>query len=343
MNKNEGMKAMKKVTIADVAALAGVSKSTVSQYLNNRFDYMGEATKQKIAAAIQQLNYRPNMVARSLKQKSSTTIGVIVANILHVFSTQVIRAIEDFCQEKGFHVIVCNADDNPDKERNYIQMLRAKQVDGIIVFPTGDNVELYQQLLDEQYPLVFMDRIVAELDIPAVLLDNHQAVRFVVAEILEKGYQRPAIVSSPLSPQLTPRVERVHRFQQVLAEQELDLFDDYIVSGEMSELQPKLAKLFDKEQPPDVVFAINDRVLHEVLAYTRSQQMKIPDDVGVISIDDVSFAHFYTPPLSTISQPAFDMGRKAAEVLFAFIHPSGQPQPATIYRFEPILNRRESC
>src|SRR5699024_7590258 len=131
---------VKRVTISDVAQHAGVSKSTVSQYLNRRYDYMGKNTKEKIESAIKELEYSPNMVARSLKQKSSTTIGVIVANILHVFSTQVIRAIEDFCHDKGFHVIVCNADDNPNKEKTYIDMLRAKQVDGIIAFPTGDNV-----------------------------------------------------------------------------------------------------------------------------------------------------------------------------------------------------------
>src|SRR5690554_6439026 len=133
---------MKRITIADVAKHAGVSKSTVSQFLNKRYDYMGEDTKKRIEDSIKQLHYRPNILARSLKQKSTTTIGIIVANILHNFSTQVMRAIEDVCHKYDFHVIVCNADDNPDKEKNYIEMLQAKQVDGIILFPTGDNEEL---------------------------------------------------------------------------------------------------------------------------------------------------------------------------------------------------------
>src|SRR5699024_12565253 len=103
----------------------------------------------KSERAIKELEYSPNMVARSLKQKSSTTIGVIVANILHVFSTQVIRAIEDFCHDKRFHVIVCNADDNPNKEKKYIEMLRTKQVDGIITFPSVDSLDLYQNCSSE--------------------------------------------------------------------------------------------------------------------------------------------------------------------------------------------------
>lgn len=138
--KTDGDESMKTITISDVAKYANVSKSTVSQFLNQRYDYMSEKTKQKIEAAIQELNYQPNFVARSLKQKSTFTVGVVVANILHTFSTQVIRAVEDYFHEQGFHIIVCNADDEPEKEKKYIEMLRAKQVDGIIIFPTGENL-----------------------------------------------------------------------------------------------------------------------------------------------------------------------------------------------------------
>src|SRR5699024_11542657 len=113
---------VKKVSIADVAKVAGVYKSTVSQYLNKRFHFMGEDTKYKITQAIEDLNYKPNYIARSLKQKKTSTIGVIVANISHSFSTQIIQAIESYCQLNQFHVIVSNADDSPEKEKNHIEM-----------------------------------------------------------------------------------------------------------------------------------------------------------------------------------------------------------------------------
>lgn len=112
---------MKRVTIADVAKHANVSKSTVSQFLNMRFDYMGEVTKDRIEQAVSQLGYRPNIIARSLKQKKTFTIGVIVGNILLSFSTQVIRAIEDVCRENDYHVIVCNADDNHETEKSILR------------------------------------------------------------------------------------------------------------------------------------------------------------------------------------------------------------------------------
>ena len=122
---------------------------------------MSEQTRERVAASIEELDYRPNIVARSLKQKSTFTIGVIVANILHSFSTQIIRAIENKFHEKGFHIIVCNADDEPDKEKDYIEMLMAKQVDGIIIFPTGGNVNLYEQMKKTDFPIVFMDRTIS--------------------------------------------------------------------------------------------------------------------------------------------------------------------------------------
>ncbi|MFB4475856.1 LacI family DNA-binding transcriptional regulator, partial [Oceanobacillus caeni] len=180
---------MRRITISDVAEHAGVSKSTVSQYLNKRYDYMGKKTKERIEHAVKELGYSPNIIARSLKQKSTMTIGVIVANILHVFSTQVIRAIEDFCNEKDFHVIICNADDDPEKEKRYIEMLQSKQVDGIIAFPTGGNVELYKALIEVQFPVVFMDRIIPGIEIDTVILDNEKASFLAVEEFLRKGYR----------------------------------------------------------------------------------------------------------------------------------------------------------
>ncbi|GIO24531.1 LacI family DNA-binding transcriptional regulator [Oceanobacillus sp. J11TS1] len=334
---------MKKITLADVAKHAGVSKSTVSQYLNGRFDYMGEETRIKIGQAVKELNYRPNMVARSLKQKSTTTIGVIVANILHVFSTQVIRAIEDFCHDRGFHVIVCNADDQPEKEKKYIEMLKAKQVDGIIVFPTGDNVALYQELLDEGYPLVFMDRMVKELKVDTILLDNDKAAGLAAETFIKGGYKHIAMVSPPLTEKVTPRVERVQAFEKCMKKAAEHAPELSLIHGEIDSLSIKLAALFQDSEKPDAIFAINDRVLHEVLAFLRKENLQIPADVAVINVDDVSFATFYNPPLTTISQPAFEMGEKAAELLFASIWKKKSDLTPKITRFAPVLIRRESC
>lgn len=148
---------MKKLTIDDVAQKAGVSKSTVSQFLNKRFKYMSEATKNRIEAVIEELNYQPNGLARSLKQNRTHMVGIIVANIDYTLSIQCIRAIENELQHHGIQVIICNADENAEKESKYVETLIARQVDGLIIFPTGNNPSAYSKLVEADFPLVFMD------------------------------------------------------------------------------------------------------------------------------------------------------------------------------------------
>ncbi|MBA2872966.1 LacI family kdg operon repressor [Anoxybacillus calidus] len=332
---------MKRVTMADVAKLANVSKSTVSQYLNKRYDYMSEETKKRIAKAIEELGYQPNIIARSLKQKSTATIGVIVFNVLHMLTTQVLRAIEDVCQERDFHVIVCNTDDDPDKEKKYIEMLRAKQVDGLIVFPTGRNLKLYERMVEEKFPLVFVDRMVPNTPVDAILLDNHKASKLAVDHLVEHGYERIGMVTPPIVSHVIPRLERIEGFKHALVEKGLPVVEEYIVGMEIPYMKEGLEKLFSSECPPQALFAINDLTLMEILNFVKENNIKIPDDLALISIDDVSFANIYTPSLTTIAQPTFEMGRKAAERLFMKIDQRNEDRHQ-ILRFSPTLIKRES-
>jgi LacI family transcriptional regulator, kdg operon repressor len=329
--------------MADVAKHAGVSKSTVSQYLNQRYDYMGEKTKKRIELAIEELDYRPNIIARGLKQKSTMTIGVIVANILHVFSTQVIRAIEDFCNESNYHIIVCNADDDPVKEKRYIEMLRAKQVDGIIAFPTGGNIELYKGLLKDKYPVVFMDRVLSEVQIPTVLLDNEKASLLAVDYLVKNGYEKIGMITPPLSPYVTPRLERTNGYKKGLQKHNIPLNPNYLINCEIPDIQAKIDQMLTQTDSPEALIALNDLVLFEILKYTKEQQIKIPEDLALIGIDEVSFASFYSPALTTIAQPAFEMGKKAAELLLERIKNKQTDTVSEIYRFEATLIKRESC
>jgi LacI family transcriptional regulator, kdg operon repressor len=332
---------MKTITISDVAKHANVSKSTVSQYLNKRYDYMGEKTKTRIEEAIEELGYQPNIVARSLKQKSTSTIGVIVANILHAFTTQVIRAIEDHCHESDFHIIVCNADEDPEKEKKYIEMLRAKQVDGLIIFPTGGNVTLYQKMLDEKFPVMFMDRSVEEVSIPSFLLDNKKAARLAVDYFVNKGHERIGIVTASIMRSLTPRIERIQGYKEALSDHGIKITDEYIKSSDIDKIQDELKDLFSSDNPPQALLAGNDLALIEILKFIKENNMRIPEDISVVGIDDVSFANLFSPPITTIAQPAFEMGKAAAEQLLETIQKNESKQ-TNIHRFEPKLIIRES-
>ncbi|KWW22521.1 MULTISPECIES: substrate-binding domain-containing protein [Peribacillus] len=333
---------MKPITITDVANHAKVSKSTVSQYLNKRYEYMSEKTRKKIEETIEELNYQPNILARSLKQKSTFTVGVVVANILHTFSTQVIRAIENYFYDHGFHIIVCNADDNPEKEKNYIEMLRAKQVDGIIIFPTGDNLDLYKRMKSDQFPIVFMDRTIEELNIATVMLDNHLASKLAVDRFIEKGIEHIAIITTSIIRDISPRIERIQGYKDALSSHGIPSNSDYIKTVNIDEIPVALSEFFDLERRPQAILAGNDIVLNEVLRYMKKHEINIPGDIAVIGIDDVPYASFYTPTITTIDQPAIEMANLAAELLLSQINKE-EKKDTSVHRLKPTLLMRNSC
>ncbi|MEI3607671.1 substrate-binding domain-containing protein [Pseudogracilibacillus sp. SE30717A] len=330
----------KRVTIHQVATKARVSKSTVSQYLNGRYDYMGNETKKRIAEVIKELNYQPNVIARSLKTKTSSTIGVIVANILHSFSTQVIRSIENICHAQGISTIICNADNEPEKELYYIQTLLSKQVDGLIVIPMEENTDKYNELLQQDYPLVFMDRIIELVNTESIILDNELASELAIAHLIENGYEHIAILTPPVKG-VAPRAERVKGYKKTLQNHSLPIREELIRSAPFPKMYRELDELFRLDTPPDAIFSGNDLTLVEILTYLKENDMKVGKDLGIVTIDEVAYASFFKPSLTTLKQPTFEMGKKAAEILLAKINK--QPiQGDRIIRYDPELIIRKS-
>jgi LacI family transcriptional regulator, kdg operon repressor len=309
---------MEKVTMADVAKLAGVSKSTVSQFLNKRFEYMGEKTKLKIEEAIEELGYQPNFIARSLKQKRTSMVGIIVANITHYFSTEISRAIEDYCHTHDLHAIVCNADDDPEKEKKYIEMLRAKQVDGLIIFPTGQNNDLYKTMVRQGYPVVFVDRKVENLEVFSVITDNTDSTYKAVQHVIEKGHRNIAFVVQPLT--VSTRIDRLAGYKQALTDAGLEIKPDFIIESSISDLKSKLEQLFSLEVKPTALFAANDRVFMAVGEFLKEKGIKLGKELELIVFDNIPFSHLLESPITFIIQPAADMGKKAAELLFQQIN-----------------------
>lgn len=332
----------RKITITDVAKQASVSKSTVSQFLNERFEYMGKETRIRIQDAISELEYMPNVVARSLKLKSTSTIGVIVANISHSYSTQVIKAIENVCNENNISTIICNADDNPEKEKKYIETLLAKQVDGLIVVPISGSSDTYAKLLKQDYPIVFLDRLVDGLNTDTVLLDNKRASELAVNHLVENNYKNIAIVTTSLIDNVTPRVERISGYVSALKANGRPVRPEYIKGVELSSFSEALDDLFSLADKPDAIISGNDLTLMEILKYTFKNDIKIGRDIGLITVDEVSFASFHSPPLTTIAQPTLEMGTEVATILLNKIKQKDDKPDAIIHRHEPSLIIRSS-
>lgn len=333
------------VTMKEVAERAGVSKSTVSQFLSKRYNYMSLDTKRRIEQAIEELNYIPNEVARSLKHKKTYIVGVISSTILSKFTTEIVRAIEDECQLKGIQVIICNTDDDSLKEKNYVQAMIARQVDGLIIFPTEENKKLYASLVQNGYPFVFVDRKIDEISVDTVLLNNEKASELAVETFLQYGHTNIGMITFPLGKKtITTRMERLSGYRKTMERYGLSLNEDHIKSGRLEEMQTLLAELFHMDNPPTALIATNDMILEQVLIYAKNNRLTIPEDFSLIGIDDVSFAALYSPPITTISQPTFEMGKRSARLLLDKIDRKEQEQEETseIIRLNPAINHRES-
>ncbi|MBA2875312.1 LacI family DNA-binding transcriptional regulator [Thermaerobacillus caldiproteolyticus] len=329
---------MRRVTMADVAKEAGVSKSTVSQFLNKRYEHMGDETKEKIRAAIEKLGYRPNYIARSLKQKRTAMIGIIVANIMHRVSTEISRAIEDYCHEHDMHAIVCNADDDPVKERKYIEMLRARQVDGLIVFPTGENIELYKQMEKENYPIVFVDRKIDGVNVNTIVVNNKEATHQAVSHLIQKGHRKIAIVTPPLT--IYPRIERVNGYKQALRDYSIKIKPEYMISTDIKNILSQLKTVFTLPEKPTALVAGNDLSFFEVMTFIKENRVCIPQDLAIVVFDNIPFANISNPTITTIAQPAYEMGKKAAELLLKQINK--ERVGSELYTFPCKLIIRES-
>lgn len=330
------------VTINDVAAKAGVSKTTVSHYLNGRFDNMGKETKQKIAEVIEELGYRPNALARSLKKKKTHTIGAIVANILNPFSTSIIRGVEDYCNKHGFSLILCNADDNPDKERDYLEVLADKQVDGLIINTTGCNNDVVKQL-NRQLPVVLIDRKVPEIATDTVTVDSRKGVLLAIGHLAARGLTKVAMFTMPYNG-ISPRAERVEGYKEALAAHGIAFSSEMVVETEVEEqaVIAAIETVLRRSDRPQVLFGANNLMTMAIIKALRKLGVNVPGEIAVIGFDDWEWAELVEPPVTVVSQPTYDMGQEAASLLIHRIRGKKKRKPSVIL-YDPQLIIRKSC
>ncbi|GMB09372.1 LacI family DNA-binding transcriptional regulator [Thermolongibacillus altinsuensis] len=303
-------------TIRDVAKLAGVSVATVSRVLNQN-GYVNEETEKRVRQAIEQLNYKPNEVARTLFKKTSKTIGLIVPDISNPFFPELVRAVEDVTNIYDYTVILCNSDEKIEKEKEYIEVLKQKYVDGIIL--TTNQLEL-AEVSELDVPVVVLDRPLNH-SFPSVIADNYGGARLATRHLYEIGCRRIAHIQGPLH--VVNAMERFKGYRDEM--QELGLWDeDLVILGNYQLNQTKEAVLQAlKEQEIDGIFAGNDVMAVGALKAVQQLGLRVPGDVAIIGYDGIPLTEMTTPELSTISQPIYEMGAIAARLLVKKIE--GQP------------------
>jgi LacI family transcriptional regulator, galactose operon repressor len=329
------------VTTRDVARLAGVSSSTVSHVLNGT-RFVSDDVRRRVLGAVQNLGYEPNGVARSLKVNRSMTIGLIISDISNPFFTAVVRGVEDVTQANGYVLVLCNSDEDTAKEAMYLRALRAKRLDGLILAPAGEAHDYLRDTVRAQFPLVFLNRDVASIDAPAVLLDNEGAAFEATNHLIDLGHRRIGMIGG--RPLASTSIERKSGFARALRAAGLPADERLVVSGgsEAEGGHAAALALLSLEPRPTAIFSGNNLMTIGALAAIQERGLSVPQDVALLGFDDFSWAGVFRPRLSTVAQPTYELGCTAANVLLKVMaHGSSQVPRRTLLPGRLVI--RESC
>ncbi|RHW39003.1 LacI family transcriptional regulator [Neobacillus notoginsengisoli] len=321
-------------SIKDVAGRAGVSVATVSRVLNDK-GYVSEESRKKVQQAIKDLNYKPNAVARSLFNKQSKTIGLMVPDIMNPFFPELARAVEDTLAELGYTVILCNSDEDTDKEQSYLEMMMQKYVDGLIV---SSNTLSAERVKEFKMPIVSMDREIAK-GLPSIIVENKKGAKMAVSFLKEKGRKRIAHIRGPHS--VGNAIDRCEGYREVVGGEPW-FKESYIAYGnyDMKTSINATIKLLKLHPEIDGIFAANDISAIGAIKAVHKLGKKVPEDVAIVGFDGITLSEATTPELTTIAQPIYEMGEKAAKMLVEMI--KQQQVEQTIYRLDVQLIERQS-
>lgn len=318
-------KSRKRPTQADVANLAGVSQTTVSQVLNDADIAIPEETRKRILKAMNELGYIPNRMARSLRSGETRTIGMIVPDSANPFFAEVARGVEDASFKQGYSVILCNSDGNLDKELLYSDVLTEMQIDGILFIAAGLSEEHIQTLQERRIPLVVVDREIPDVAVDSVLADNTKGGWLATRHLIELGHRRIGCIQGPSD--LSPSADRIIGYRRALEEAGISVDEEIMVRGDFQYEGGHQAarRLLTSEKPPTAVFACNDLMAIGTISAAVEMGYQIPDDLSVVGYDDLPLARFANPPLTTVVQPKHEIGTIAATMLLERVRDMDAP------------------
>lgn len=301
-------------TIYDVARHAGVSAATVSRVLNGR-STVDAALAERVLAAVADLGYRRNAVARNLRKRQTSLWAVIISDVENPFFTSMVRGVEDVASAAGYSVVLCNSDENPEKESNYIAAALSERMAGVIISPSSLRVEDVNLLLDSGCPVVVVDRELKGVKGDSVLVDNEHGAEAATAHLIDQGYERVACITGPR--RVATATQRLRGYRKALKTAGQPVDDSLIRVADFRERggHDAMASLLDEGAAPDVVFATNNLMTVGALECLAERGLAIPTDVAVVGFDEIPWADLVRPSLTTVAQPTYEEGRAAAELL----------------------------
>ena len=311
------------VTIKDIAKALGISTSTVSRALRDSYEISPE-TKQMVLECAEKLNYKPNPIALSLKERRSRSIGVVVCEIANNFFSQVINGIESIAYDRGYNVIISQSRESYDREVIDLQYLASRSVDGLLISLSTETSDLshLKALHEKGLPIVFFDRITEEINTHKVVIDNFKGAYDATSHLINNGYKNIAVLTN--SEFLSITAERLAGYKEAMQDNGLKINNSYIQHcfyGGMifSEIEEAMNKLLMLKQKPDAIFTTSDKLTLGCMKTISRRGLAIPDDIAIAGFSNTDIAELINPPLTLVRQPAEEMGRAATELLVQLI------------------------
>lgn len=329
---------MGKLTIKDIAREAGVSITTVSRVLNSKEEGMSKETREKVLQVMESLNYQPNKLARGLVTKRSNMLGLIVPNISNPFFPELCRGAEDEANNRNYSLIICNSDDQSEKEENYLRLLQEQQVDGILLSSKNRLSQTSKdQLRGGKIPYVLFDRGEEASNHPGVFLDNEKGGYLAGKHLVDLGHTNIACMTGPS--EILNSQQRLIGFQHALKEASIELPATSILIGDFQmDTAYRIAKEFLKHSNITAIFACNDLMACGIYRAAHELGIQIPEQLSIVGFDDIPLVTALIPKLTTVKQGTYEMGRKAIELLINELENNSSKGVV----FEPTLIVRES-
>jgi len=332
-----------KVTLKDLAKRLNLSVVTVSRALNDHPD-VSEATKARVLSMARKLNYHPNSIARSLVQKKTHTIGVIVPEIYHSFFSEVVSGVEEVASQAGYQIILCQSNEDAEKERKNIDTLLSKQVDGILisVAESDRDPQPFRSLRQTGTPFVFFDRYLVGVEAPRVIVDDVEGAQQLVEYLIQLGYQRIAHFAG--YPQISIGRDRLVGYQKALAAHYIPVDPHLIIEGGFNERDGVVAmeEILTRGDLPEAIFAVNDPVAIGAYKVCMEKGIRVPEDVALVGFSDIDVSSLLAVPLTTMRQPALQIGQEAARLLIR-INEGEEVNPSEEIVLKTELIVRRSC
>lgn len=307
---------MEKTTIKDVANRAKVSTATVSRVLNGNYP-VSEEVASRVMKVIKEMNYHPDAVARSLKNKKTFIVGVVVSDISNIYFMEMAKGIENIISSEEYNIIFSSTNDEEDKEEKILKLLYERRVDALVVAPAANDSAFINSLIDQGMYIIIVDRKISGIKTDVVIEDNFNSVYKLINYVISKGHSRISIINGLFS--ISTSLERFEGFKKALSDSNIELNPKYILQGNYNKKKAyeevKKMLIECKEEKPTAIFAANNIMAEGAMAAIKDCNLDIPQDISLVSFGNVSVPELISPTLTLVSQDAYAMGQEVGRIL----------------------------